>query len=84
MNGRKVSDLFMVAVGTHPTLAVEPIVTIGDYVFNDGHSASPFRIQNMGIFGITYKCGIFPEMCHRNTKVNEKGDPVDPENFDPI
>ncbi|CAD7929321.1 unnamed protein product [Amoebophrya sp. A120] len=46
--------------GTHPTLTLEPYTMIADHVFPDDQ----YDIDLQGVFGIAYKCHLYPLLCN--------------------
>ena len=52
------SEVRLVAVGTHPTLTLEAVTMLRDFAFTNQQA-----VKVLQTFGITYKCAVFPDMC---------------------
>ncbi|CAD7924387.1 unnamed protein product [Amoebophrya sp. A25] len=55
----------MLLFGTHPTLTLEPYTMIADHVFPQ----DKFDLDLQGVFGISYKCHIYPLLCNDNDPI---------------
>jgi len=62
-------EVRLIAVGTHPTLTMEAVGMLRQQAFASGQVVTLRRTM-----GITYKCGVFPEMCAGGSGAGE----VDP------
>lgn len=47
-------SIVVTAVGTHPTLTLEPITSMGMVV----------HVSSSRVYGLSYKCDLFPELCN--------------------
>lgn len=57
------AEIRIIAVGTHPTLTLEPVTMLRDFAFTSNQV-----LKVLQTLGITYKCTVFPEMCGDSTE----------------